>query len=38
MTESQTPDVIRAEHMVKSFGAVKALRDVNIHFSKSATA
>ena len=34
MTESQTPDVIRAEHIVKSFGAVKALRDVNIHLMK----
>jgi simple sugar transport system ATP-binding protein len=34
MTEPQTPDVIRTEHIVKSFGAVRALRDVSIHLMK----
>ena len=34
MTESQVPDVILAEHIVKSFGAVKALRDINMHLMK----
>ena len=34
MSESQAPDVIRAEHIVKSFGAVKALRDISIHLMK----
>lgn len=35
MIESQAaPDVIRAEHIVKSFGAVKALRDINMHLMK----
>src|SRR2546428_2909385 len=34
MIESQAPDVIRAEHIVKSFGAVKALRDVSLHLMK----
>jgi simple sugar transport system ATP-binding protein len=34
MIEPQTPDVIRAEHIVKSYGAVKALRDINIHLMK----
>ncbi len=34
MTESQAPDVIRAEHIVKSFGAVRALRDVSLHLMK----
>ncbi len=34
MIESQTPDVIQAEHIVKSFGAVKALRDINMHLRK----
>ena len=35
MIESQeAPDVIRVEHIVKSFGAVKALRDINMHLMK----
>src|SRR5215472_18860792 len=35
MIESQeAPDVIRVEHIVKSFGAVKALRDISIHLMK----
>ena len=34
MIESQNPDVIRADHLVKSYGAVKALRDINIHLMK----
>jgi ABC-type sugar transport system ATPase subunit len=34
MIESQAPDVIRAEHIVKSYGAVKALRDINMHLNK----
>jgi len=34
MIESQTPDVIQAEHIVKSFGAVKALRDINMHLRR----
>ena len=34
MIESQNPDVIRAEHIVKSYGAVKALRDINMHLMK----
>jgi len=34
MTESQVPDVILAEHIVKSFGAVIALRDVSLHLMK----
>lgn len=34
MTQSQPPDVLRAEHIVKSFGAVRALRDVSIHLMK----
>ena len=34
MIESQTPDVIQVEHIVKSFGAVKALRDINMHLRK----
>jgi simple sugar transport system ATP-binding protein len=34
MIESQAPDVIQAEHIVKSFGAVKALRDINMHLRK----
>src|SRR2546428_9729820 len=34
MIESQAPDVIRAEHIVKSYGAVKALRDINMHLMK----
>src|SRR2546428_1408886 len=34
MIESQAPDVIRAEHIVKSFGAVRALRDVSMHLMK----
>lgn len=34
MIESQAPDVIRAEHLVKSFGAVRALRDVSLHLMK----
>jgi simple sugar transport system ATP-binding protein len=34
MIESQNPDVILAEHIVKSYGAVKALRDINMHLMK----
>ena len=34
MTELQVPDAIRVEHIVKSFGAVKALRDVSMHLMK----
>ena len=34
MIESQNPDVILAEHIVKSYGAVKALRDINMHLNK----
>ena len=34
MIESNSPDVIRAEHIVKSYGAVKALRDINMHLMK----
>src|SRR5207245_2974343 len=34
MIESQAPDVIWAEHIVKSYGAVKALRDINMHLIK----
>lgn len=34
MIESEAPDVIRVEHIVKSFGAVKALRDVSMHLVK----
>jgi len=34
MTESQVPDVILVEHIVKSFGAVRALRDVSMHLMK----
>src|SRR5207244_10783672 len=34
MRESLAPDVIRAEHIVKSFGAVRALRDISIHLMK----
>ena len=34
MIESNAPDVIRAEHIVKSYGAVKALRDINMHLMK----
>ena len=34
MRESQAPDVIRAEHIVKSYGAVKALRDINMYLMK----
>ncbi len=34
MIESQAPDVIRVEHIVKSFGAVRALRDVSMHLMK----
>src|SRR5437899_4823198 len=34
MIELQAPDVIRAEHIVKSYGAVKALRDINMHWMK----
>jgi simple sugar transport system ATP-binding protein len=28
---SERPDVLRAEHIAKSFGAVRALRDVSLH-------
>src|SRR5260221_7134417 len=35
MIESKAvPDVIRAEYIVKSYGAVKALRDINMHLVK----
>ncbi len=35
MIESQeAPEVIRAEHIAKSYGAVKALRDINMHLMK----
>jgi simple sugar transport system ATP-binding protein len=34
MKETQVPDAIRAEHIAKSYGAVKALRDINIHLRK----
>jgi simple sugar transport system ATP-binding protein len=35
MIESQeAPEVIRVEHIVKSYGAVKALRDINMHLMK----
>lgn len=34
MMQSQAPDAIRVEHIVKSFGAVRALRDVNMHLMK----
>src|SRR5438034_6734456 len=34
MIESNVPVVIRAEHIVKSYGAVKALRDINMHLNK----
>src|SRR5437899_2634214 len=34
MIESKAPVVIRAEHIVKSYGAVKALRDINMHLAK----
>src|SRR5947208_15328197 len=34
MRESQAPGVIRAEHIVKSFGAVRALHDISIHLIK----
>src|SRR5438876_4291874 len=34
MRKSQAPDVIQAEHIVKSFGAVRALHDISIHLMK----
>jgi ABC-type branched-subunit amino acid transport system ATPase component len=34
MTEPHVSDVIRTEHIVKSFGAVRALRDVSMHLMK----
>src|SRR5947199_5305779 len=35
MIEShEAPDVIRVEHIEKSYGAVKALRDINMHLIK----
>ncbi|HEU5229553.1 MAG TPA: ATP-binding cassette domain-containing protein [Ktedonobacteraceae bacterium] len=34
MTQPQMADAIRVEHIVKSFGAVRALRDVNMHLMK----
>ena len=34
MRETQVPDTIRVEHIAKSFGAVKALRDINLHLMK----
>ena len=34
MRETQVPDAIRAEHIAKSYGAVKALRDINIRLMK----
>src|SRR5438477_4119847 len=30
----EAPDVIRVEHIVKNYGAVKALRDINMHLRK----
>lgn len=32
--EQQTPDVLRAEHIVKKYGPVTALTDVSIHLQK----
>jgi simple sugar transport system ATP-binding protein len=34
MSETPIPDVLRAEHIAKSYGAVKALRDINIRLGK----
>src|SRR6266536_2493854 len=34
MIEFQVPDVLREDHIVKSYGAVKALRDINMHLMK----
>ncbi len=34
MTQPRMADAIRVEHIVKSFGAVRALRDVNMHLMK----
>jgi simple sugar transport system ATP-binding protein len=34
MTETTTPDVLRAEHIVKRYGPVTALRDVSISLAK----
>ncbi|MEO8954544.1 MAG: ATP-binding cassette domain-containing protein [Ktedonobacteraceae bacterium] len=34
MRETQVPDTIRVEHIAKSYGAVKALRDINMHLMK----
>src|SRR5438876_5121469 len=34
MIETQTPDVIRAEHIVKSYGEVIALPHINMHLMK----
>ncbi len=34
MREIQTADVVRVEHIAKSYGAVKALRDINMHLRK----
>jgi simple sugar transport system ATP-binding protein len=33
-TATATPDVLRAEHISKRFGAVTALRDVNLHLTQ----
>jgi simple sugar transport system ATP-binding protein len=34
MAETQTPDVIRIEHIAKQFGPVTALSDINLHLQK----
>jgi len=34
MAETTTPDVLRAEHIVKRYGPVTALRDITIHLQK----
>lgn len=34
MQQTQTPDVLRAEHIVKKYGPVTALTDVSIHLQK----
>ena len=34
MRETHVPDTIRVEHIAKSYGAVKALRDIDMHLMK----
>jgi simple sugar transport system ATP-binding protein len=34
MAETRVPDVIRAEHILKRYGPVTALRDISIHLQK----